>query len=146
MASFESKDTAVAASAEQVYQRFSNLEGLRTLLDGVPAESIPADKRELLDSMVITSDSISFPAGPVGSITLKLKDLQPPVMVSLEGVDTPVPLKLTLNIRPEGETGCNIKVVADVEVPMMFRPMISGPMTKAVDQFAQVIAAVPFGA
>ena len=72
MSTYKSEKVELSASAESVYAKLSNLENLRSLLANVPAESVPDDKREMFDSIQITSDSISVPAGPVGDLTFRV--------------------------------------------------------------------------
>ncbi len=72
MAIYNSSEVSLHAPAESVFSKLSNLENLRTLLDKVPAEQIPADKREMFDSITITPDAITVPGGPVGALTFRV--------------------------------------------------------------------------
>ena len=63
MAVYKSENVELNASAESVYGKLSNLENLRSLLEKVPADQVPDDKREMFDSIQITPETISVPAG-----------------------------------------------------------------------------------
>ena len=52
MAIYNSSEVSLHAPAESVFSKLSNLENLRTLLDKVPAEQIPADKRAPIQEAV----------------------------------------------------------------------------------------------
>lgn len=127
------------ASAESVYNKLSDLNGLKNVIAGIPESAIPSDKRELLDGVNITSDSISFPAGPVGDITLRVAEKIEPSLISLEGVGTPVPLLLRLELASIGSDECEAVVALDVAIPPMLKPMVGGSLQKMVDQFADII-------
>lgn len=145
MATYKSDEVALKASAQQVYDKLSDMKSLRSLLDRVPEEQIPADKRQMLESIKISDDSIELPGGPVGSIRLKVAERVAPTLLKMKGEGTPVPLSLQLNIHPVDDFSSRVQAQVDLEIPAMLRPMISGPMQKMTEQFAQVIRAIPFG-
>lgn len=144
MAEYKSAETPIKASAEAVFKKLSNLEGLKEMLARVPEDQIPADQRSLFDQIQITPDSIAFPAGPVGNITLKLTETVEPTFIKLEGVGTPVPVALMLNIYPSTEVSCAVQVAIDLQIPAMLKPMVSGPVNKMVSQFAEMLRNLPF--
>lgn len=146
MTTIKSDRTAVAAPAQMVYDRLSNLENLRPLLENVPRDQIPEDKREMLDNLRVTADTIQIPAGPVGSITLRITDRMPYSLIQLAGEGTPVPLGMQLEIDSTGAESCEVQVSINLEIPAMLKPMVSGPLKKIVDQFAQVLGAMRFSA
>ena len=144
MATYKSDEVPLKASADNVFNRLSNLESLKTLLDQVPADQIPADKKEMFDSIRLTADSIELPGGLVGSIKLRVVERKAPSRITLKGEGTPVPLQLQLDIHPVDEASCRAQAKVDIEIPMMLKPMISGPMQKMTEQFATVLRSIPF--
>ena len=144
MAEYKSEETPIKASAEAVYRKLSNLEGLKELLERVPEDQVPADQRDLFNQVKITPDTISFPAGPVGDLTLQLTETVEPTFIKLEGVGAPVPMALMLHIHPSTEVSCSVQVVIDLKIPAMLKPMVSGPLNKMVSQFAEMMRNLPF--
>lgn len=144
MTTIKSEKTLVNAPAPKVYEKLQNLDNLKPLLEKVPREQIPEDKREMFDNLDITADSISIPAGPVGSIVLRVTDRLPYSLISLTGEGTPVPLQMQLEIEAKDAGQCEVQVAIHIEIPAIMRPMVAGPLKKIVDQFAQVLGAVPF--
>ena len=144
MSTIKSETAVVNAPAVKVYEKLSNLDNLKPLLEMIPKESIPADKREMMDKLKITHDSISIPAGPVGDIKLRMTDLLPCSLIRLQGEGTPVPLGMQLEINDLGGDRSEVQVVIDIEIPAMLKPMVAGPLKKLADQFAQVLTAIPF--
>ena len=133
----------MAYPAEKVYARLSNLEGLGEMLKNVPLEQVPADQRAMLEQVKVTPDTISFPGGPVGDITLRVAEKVEPTLISLEGLGTPVPMGLALNIIPLTPDTCETFVKIDVQIPKMLQPMVSGPLQKMADQFGQMLRQIP---
>jgi carbon monoxide dehydrogenase subunit G len=146
MAKFSSERLPVEASAETVYNKLSNLDNLRSLIANVPVDALPEDKRKMMESIAITSDSITVPAGPVGEIKLKMDRCESPRFISMNGEGTPVEVKIELEIEGQGEGRCMVSDSIDVAIPAMLKPMVSGPLQQAVDQFIKIIAAIPYNA
>ena len=144
MTTVKSEKGKIAAPAEKVYEKLSHLDHLKPLLDQVPADQIPADKREMFEKVKITEDSISIPAGPVGEIKLRITDRLPHSLIRLTGEGTPVPMSLQLEIEPKGPEACEVQVVFNLEIPVMLKPMVAGPLKKVADQFLQVLERIPF--
>ena len=144
MATYKSDEVGLKASAESVFSRLSDFESLKSLLSQVPADQIPADKKEMFDSIRLTDDSIELPGGPVGSIKLRVVERTAPSRITLKGEGTPVPLQLQLNLQPVDEASCRAQAKVDIEIPAMLRPMIAGPMQKMTEQFASVLRSIPF--
>lgn len=144
MATYKSDEVPLKASAQSVFDRLSNFESLKDLLARVPEDQIPADKKEMFDSIHLSADSIELPGGPVGSIRLKVVERTSPSRITLKGEGTPVPLQLQLDIHPVDEASCRAQAKVDLEIPAMLRPMISGPMQKMTEQFASVLRSIPF--
>lgn len=144
MTSYKSSQTQLSAPADRVFCKLSDLNSLGALISRVPAESIPDDKRKMLDQVRITEDSISLPAGPVGEITLRMSEKVTPTLIRMTGENTPVALSLEMHITPLTESSCEALVQIDIDIPAMLRPMVSGPLQKMVDQFAGFLKAIPF--
>lgn len=143
MATYKSETVELGYSAEKVFDKLSNLQGLGELIKNIPEDKVPADQRVMLEQVAVTPDSISFPAGPVGSITLQLMETVRPTLIKLEGQGTPVPLGLSMHIIPLGEDRCQAYVQVDIQIPAMLKPMVSGPLQKMVDQFSQMLRQLP---
>lgn len=144
MAEFKSEEVRMKASAEKVFEKLSNPMNLKSLLDKVPSEAIPEDKRAAFDQIELTEDSITIPGGPVGAVTLRRGSCVEPTLVKFVGEGTPVELSLALRIVPESEESCMAQTVIDIAIPAMLRPMVAGPLQKMADQFTSVLRAIPF--
>lgn len=144
MATYKSEKIGIAYPAATVYAKLSNLEGLGEMLRNVPADKVPADKMDMLRQVKVTADTISFPAGPVGDITLKVIEKDEPHLVRLEGVGTPVPIALALHIIPLTPDTCETYVEIDVQIPAMLKPMVNGPLQQMADQFGNMLRQIPF--
>ena len=144
MATYKSEKVGIAYPAETVFNKLSNLEGLRELLKNAPVDQIPEDKKAMLEQLKVTPDTISFPGGPVGDITLKVVEKEAPSRIRLEGQGTPVPTSLTLHIITLTPDTCEAYVEIDVQIPAMLKPMVNGPIQQLADQFAVMLRQIPY--
>lgn len=144
MAVYKSSEVTIAASAQVVFDKLSNLNNLKELITKIPQDQIPEDKRKAFEDITITEDSISFPAGPVGALTFKVTQKTSPTLIKLEGIGSPVPLNLALHLIEENENSSRGYVEIDIEIPALLKPMIGGQIQKMADQFAEMLRAIPF--
>lgn len=139
MATFSSESVLINTPAETVYDKLSDLNNLKTMLADAPADQIPEDKRELLDSIVIEGDTVTIPGGLVGAVTLRQTVKRPYSLIELQAENTPAPLTLRLEISSRSAESCEVRVDIDIQVPKIMVPMIKGPLQQMADQFGQMM-------
>lgn len=144
MSTYKSQKIGIAYPALTVYQKLSNLQGLADVLKNVPADKIPSDQRQMLDQVKVSADTISFPAGPVGEITLEVVERNEPSLIKLVGKGTPVPLSMTMHIMSLTPDTCEAYVEIDVQIPAMLAPMVNKPLQQMADQFGNMLRQIPF--
>ncbi len=144
MAIYKSAEVCLGASAETVFLKLDNLQGLGDMIRNAPAGQIPADKRDMLEQIEVSVDTISFPAGSMGSIRLRKTASVNPTLIRLEGDGTPVPMSLSLHIVPMGEAASSASVEIDLQIPAMLKPMVNGTLNKMTSEFANMLRAIPF--
>ena len=144
MSEYKSDKKIILAPAATVYSKLSNLENLRSFIEKIPEDKIPADKLETIKSMEVTADSITVKGGPTGSITLNIVERVPDSLIVLKPGALPMDLNLEIRIEDEGADTCALQVAIDADIPMMLRPMVKGPFSQMVTQFADMLAAIPY--
>lgn len=144
MATYKSDKTKISYPAETVFAKLSHLEGLSDVLQKVPADSLSSEHRAMLEQIKVTSDTITFPGGPVGDVTLGVVERVEPSLIKLEGVGTPVPMSLTLHVKPLTSESCEAYVELEVQIPMMLKPMVNKPLQDMADQFGKMLSQIPY--
>lgn len=134
MAQYNSKPVTVNKSAHDIVEKFSDLSAFGQALD-----SMPEVDRERVGDVKFEKDSITIDTKQVGRIAFKVTE-RTPSKVAMIAEGSPVPLVLSVNLKPLDETSTEITTAIDVEIPAMLRPMIGGAMQKAVDQFGDLMA------
>lgn len=144
MAIYSSDNITLNASAETVFDKLSNLENLQGMLEKVPADRIPEDKRQMFENIKITHDTIEVPGGPMGSLIFRVTERVAPSLVRLKGEGIPIEMALVLHVAPVSPQSSSAKVDIDINIPAMLKPMVGGQIQKIADQFGQVLGAIPF--
>ena len=144
MAIYSSNKITINAPAQVVFDKLSNLENLKGLLEKVPASSIPDDKRQMFENIKITPDAIEIPGAPMGNLIFRVAEKKAPEYIRLNGEGIPIQMALVLHVEPNGPESSRAKVDVDIDIPAMLKPMIGGQIQKIADQFGNVLGAIPF--
>ena len=89
--------------------------------------------------MQFTDDSISINAAPVGQLKFVVKERIAPSKVTLEAAQSPVPLRLVVELEPDGDDAAIATSIIDVEIPVMLRPLVGGKLQEASDKFGELL-------
>ena len=144
MTTYSSPDINLPASADAVFAKLSNLENLQELLNKVPADKIPEDKRQMYENIKITPDTIELPGGPMGNLTFRVTKREVPSLISLTGEGVPITMSIDFRITPLSESASTGKVDFNLDIPALLKPMIGGQIQKMANQFGDVLGAIPF--
>lgn len=134
MAQYKSKPTTVNRSADELFQRLSDLSRLQDALDKLPQE-----QRDKVGTVEFKADSFKIQTPQVGDIAFKVIDRQAPSRVVFGTESSPVPLTMALDIAPAGETSSTVTATIEVEIPAMLRPLVGPQLQKAADQLGNLI-------
>lgn len=144
MAVYSSGNVTLNGSADSVFEKLSNLENLQGMLNKVPADKVPEDKRQMFENIRITKDTIEVPGGPMGNLIFRVVEREAPSLIKLKGEGIPIEMALVLHISPLTDTTSNAKVDIDINIPAMLKPMVGGQIQKIANQFGEVLGAIPF--
>ena len=135
---FESNVKHVPYSQERVYNKLSDLEGVRERLDMVK------DKLDgKLEDMSFDRDSITLKVQGI-SLTLRIIEREPLKCIKFEGDKSPIPLNLWIQILPVTQEEAKMKVTIRAEVNMFMKAMVSKPLQEGVEKLADMLAMLPY--
>ena len=152
MAKYESQIKQVPYTQSAVYAKISDLTNLAVIKErfddpNVQAQ-IPADKieevRSAVSQMEFTTDTLSTPVGPVGTVSVQIVDREPEKCVKFTSTNSPVSFKLWIQVLPTGEASSKMKVTIDADLNFFMKQVIGGQLQKGVDKFADMLAMIPY--
>ncbi|NLV53897.1 MAG: SRPBCC family protein [Bacteroidales bacterium] len=152
MAKYESQIKQVPYSQAVIYSKISdltNLESIKSRLDDPQVQpEIPADKmeqiRNSISQMEFTTDTISGPVGPIGSIAVKIVERTPEKCVKFASTNSPVSFKLWIQVLPTSEEESKIKVTLDADLNFFMKQMLDKHLKVGVDKLADTLARIPY--
>ena len=136
MTKFESSIKQIPYPVEDVYRNISDLSNLERVRD-----RIPEDK---LNSFSFDQDSVSVNVAPVGDLKLRIIEREENKCVKFEGVQTPLPFNLWIQVLPVSETESKMKVTVKADIPLMLKGLVTGPLQDGVDKVADALALIPY--
>ena len=161
MAKYESDIKYIAAPAERVYEKLSNLENFRPMLENAQnnpalrekmkeAGQDPADLDRLRD-VELTNDSITVPAPMVGQLGMQIIEREPFKTIKFETTQSPIQANLWIQIlpssqayTPDGSLGAKIKLTLKADLNPMFKMMLGSKFSEGINKFADMLAMMPY--
>lgn len=152
MAKYESQIKQVPFSQSAVYAKLSDLTNLAVIKERIDDPNvqakIPADKieevRNAVNQMEFTTDTVSAPAGPIGTIAVQIVDREPEKCVKFTSTNSPVSFKLWVQMLPTGDTTSKLKVTIDADLNFFMKQVVGSHLEKGVDKFADMLAMIPY--
>lgn len=136
---FESKITRIPASIEKVYAKLSDLSHLEALRD-----RIPADKADKIKEMRFDADSCMINVDPVGEMTFRIINREPPKTIKFIAENSPLPLFLWIQFVAIDEQSTKTRITVKAEINAFLKPMISKPLQEAIDRMADMLTIIPY--
>lgn len=136
MSKYESSIKTVPYPQEAVYRNISDLSNLARIRDRIPSDKV--------QEFTFDHDSVSVSVPPVGQITLRIVEREEPKCIKFEAVQSPLPFNLWVQILPVDEQTSKMKVTVDADIPMMLKPMVSGPLNDGVEKVADALALIDY--
>ncbi len=133
MQSYNSRTFTIKKDIKSVYDLFMTPRSASSFLEKA-GDKLP------LNNVVLTDTGIELEAPVVGKIKVERTEGVEPNLVRYQGQGTPVPMTLSINLRPgetEGETIAQVTV--DAEVPVFLSGMIGGKIKPTLEKAADAL-------
>lgn len=135
MATYSSKPAVINRPIQEIFDRFSDLSNLQNQLKELPEEQLAR-----IGDVKFDTDSIAINTPQVGEIKFQVTERVAPGKIVFGSPSSPIPLKMTLTLKPVTGDSTEAVTAIDVEIPMMLRPLIGGKLQEAADQFSKLMS------
>ena len=157
MTKYESDVKQIAATVEQVYQKLSNLENLRPILENaqdnealkarIEAAGQDSSHLEKLKDVRLTADSIAIPAPMVGEIALRIIEREEGRTIKFETEQSPIQANMWIQVLPtsevttaEGLQGTKMRLTLKADLNPMVKMMVGSKLQDGINKFADMLA------
>lgn len=156
MSDYVSEVKTVNAPQRAVYDKISDLSNLGALKERLadPAareqissqfgEDKAAAAMQYIDKVTLSADSVEVGGTPVGALKLRIVEREEPKCVKLEGVGTPVPLTMWVQIVPRGEQESALRVTLRAELNFFMRQIVGKHLQEAADGLAAMLSKINY--
>ena len=129
MTNFKSLEVEASLSAEQLYDKLSNLNNLQDIL---PSE---------ITDFQSTEDSCSFKMGGMPKVNLVITEKTAFSKIILQAENSQIPFSLACTISQNGEK-CKAILEVNAELNMMMRMMLEKPLTNFLNAIAKRLSQI----
>ena len=154
---FESAIKTIPYSQETVYTRISDLNNLGKIRERITDPAVQAamaqqlqpekltEMQQKLQDMEFDADSVRLSAPPLGNICLRIIERDIPKCVKFEAEGIPMAMNLWIQLLPQGNQACKMKITLRAELNMLIKGMVSKPLQQGVDRLADMLSTLPYG-
>lgn len=136
MTKFESSVKVIPYAQERVFDKLSDLSNLESLKDRIPADKVK--------NMSFDTDTLSFSVDPVGQLTLKIIEREPPKCIKFETTNSPLPFNMWIQLVAVSEEECKIKVTIGLEVNPFMKAMVQKPLQEGLEKMVDMLSMIPY--
>ncbi len=135
MSKFESGIKHIPYRQEAVYAMLSDLSNLERVKDKIPADKV--------QDLSFDSDSLSISA-PMGSVSMRIVEREEPKCIKFATENSPVSANLWIQIVPEGDNACKMKLTIKADINPFIKAMVSKPLQEGLEKIADTLAIIPY--
>ena len=135
MSKFESGIKHIPHPQTAVYNALSDLSNLDKVKDKLPEDKIK--------DLSFDSDSLTIGA-PMGSGSMRIIEREEPKCIKFATEKSPIAANLWIQIVPEGEDACKMKLTIKADINPFIKGMVSKPLQEGLEKIADVLAMIPY--
>lgn len=135
MSKFESGIKHIPHPQTAVYNALSDLSNLDKVKDKLPEDKIK--------DLSFDSDSLTIGA-PMGSVSMRIIEREEPKCIKFATEKSPIAANLWIQIVPEGEDACKIKLTIKADINPFIKGMVAKPLQEGLEKIADVLAMIPY--
>lgn len=155
---YESNVKAIPFNQNCVYSKLADLKNLEVIKERINDPNVrammngkvPEDKLEQISQriqeMTFSTDSVSCNISPLGEVSLSIIEREAPKCIKFETANSPIHLKLWIQILPTTETSCKMKLTIGADLNPFIKGMVEKPLKEGVEKLADMLAMIPYGA
>ncbi len=142
MADYQSTVKHIAAPAEKVFAKFTDLSQLQPVIDKYK-EQVPQDKVRIKD-ITLTTDSCHISVDPIGTVGLKIIETEPFKTIKFASDGSPLNFNFWIQLveKEPGDTKMRLTLRADI--PFMVKAMIGNKLEQGIEMIAEALTKIEY--
>lgn len=135
MSHYKGEPVTVPVEINSLYDKVSNVEGYKEMLD-----KVPENLKKQLNGLEIDDGKIIINSPGIGRIELVQEAATRPSHVAFRALNAPVPVVLSLDLEKVTDNTTRIFPAIEADVPAMLKPFVSSRLQDASTMLGQAFA------
>ena len=135
MATFESTIREINYPQQNVYNLLSDLSNIEKIKDRLPEDKVK--------DLIFDENSISI-SSPMGAVKLNIIEREEPKCIKFETEKSPLPFNLWIQLVPDSEQGCKMKLTIRVDINPFMKAMVQKPLQEGIEKMADMLAMIQY--
>ena len=142
MTTYQSSVKHIAAPAERIFNKLSDLKQLEPFVERLK-EQVPDDKVKIKDVMV-NDESVYVTMDPMGVIGVKIIEKEPFKTIKFESDKSPVQFNFWIQIVEKEPNDSKIRLTLKADIPFMIRMMIKDKVEQGIEMVAEALTKIEY--
>ena len=137
MTEFVSDVKTIPHNSSDVFAVLSDFSRLERVRDRIPEDKI--------SDFTFDRDRCSFTVNPIGQVTFVVIEREPNKLIKFKSENLPFEVFLWVQLVEKAASDTRLKITVRAELNSFLKPMVSKPMSEAVDKISDVLTKIPYG-
>lgn len=142
MTTYQSSVKHIAAPAERVFNKLSNIRQLEPFVEKLK-EQVPDDKVKIKD-VVVNDESIYFCIEPMGTLGLKLIEKEPFKTLKFESDKSPIDFNFWIQLVEKEPGDTKIRLTLKADIPFMIKMMLKDKLEQGIEMAAEALTKIEY--
>ncbi len=142
MTTYQSSVKHIAAPAERVFYKLSDLKQLEPFVEKLK-EQVPDDKVKIKD-VTINDDSIYVTVDPMGVVGLKIIEKEPFKTIKFESDKSPIEFNFWIQLVEKEENDTKIRLTLKADIPFMLKMMLQDKVEQGMEMAAEALTKIEY--
>lgn len=142
MTTYQSSVKHIAAPAERVFNKLSDLKQLEPFVEKLK-EQVPDDKVKIKD-VIINDDSIYVTVDPMGVVGLKIIEKEPFKTIKFESDKSPIEFNFWIQLVEKEENDTKIRLTLKADIPFMLKMMLQSKVEQGMEMAVEALTKIEY--
>ncbi len=142
MSDYQSSVKHIAASAERVFSKLTDLSQLQPVIDKYK-EQVPQDKVRIKD-ITLNTDSVYIEIDPVGQVGLKIIETEPFKTIKFAADRSPLDFNFWIQLVEKEPGDTKLRLTLRADIPFFMKPMIGGKLEQGIEMMAEALTKIEY--
>lgn len=142
MSDYQSSVKHIAAPAERVFTKLTDLSQLQPVIDKYK-EQVPQDKVKIKD-ISLNTDSVYIDIDPVGQVGLKIIETEPFKTIKFAADRSPLDFNFWIQLVEKEPGDTKIRLTLRADIPFFMKPMIGGKIEQGIEMMAEALTKIEY--